>query len=151
MLDNTTTSFVASRVLDLCSCAADPQDTEVSSINSYFAAIPNFLLLTGTGGIALVWCILVFTIKLEISTFGSSSSNVFSREQTRYRKYRQLETGQLAYFEPAFETLGASFLISMNLVFFHYDVVTHNIYWLRETAVQTICQPAYNWPWIHLC
>jgi len=78
---------------------------------------------------------------------GSSSSNVFSREQTRYRKYRQLKTGQLAYFEPA-----------LKLWAHHSNFYEFGIFPLRccdtqyllaeETAVQTTCQPVYNWPWI---
>ena len=79
---------------------------------------------------------------------GSTEYDVFHREQTRVRKYRQLETDRLAYFEPALK-LWHHFQDFHEFAIFpvkHCDV--HQLQ-SEETSLQYVLRPEYNWPWIN--
>ena len=94
------------------------------------------------------------TVYMKISAkhalfyIGSTEYNVFHREQTRVRKYRQLETDRLAYFEPALK-LWHHFQDFHEFAIFpvkHCDV--HQLQ-SEESSLQYVLRPEYNSPWIN--
>lgn len=78
---------------------------------------------------------------------GSTQLNVFGREQTRLRKFRQLLNDQLGYFEPALKLwrrLGNFFEFG---IFPLFTCSTDQLL-CQETAVQKTTAPLWNWPQI---
>ena len=94
------------------------------------------------------------TVYMKISAkhalfyIGSTEYDVFHREQTRVRKYRQLETDRLAYFEPALK-LWHHFQDFHEFAIFpvkHCDV--HQLQ-SEESSLQYVLRPEHNSPWIN--
>ena len=81
---------------------------------------------------------------------GSTTGSVFDREQTRTRKYRQLVTDQLAYFEPALKLWLArdNFFEFAILPIWHSTTGSDDLL-SREQACQQTFRPIYNRPWIY--
>lgn len=80
--------------------------------------------------------------------FGSTEYDVFHREQTRGRKYRQLETDRLAYFEPALK-LWHHYQDFHEFAFFPVKRCDVHQLQSEETSLQYVLRPEYNWPWIN--
>lgn len=77
---------------------------------------------------------------------GSTKHDMFHREQTRNRKFQQLQQRQLAYFEPALKVWYKSGtywdFVAIPLASVEGDIQVH------ETALQKQLQPSLNWPWV---
>ena len=80
---------------------------------------------------------------------GSTEGSVFDREQTRMRKFRQLCSNQLAYFEPALK-LWHRLDNFFDFAIFPISHEPNDTVGLlsREQAFQQTFRPMYNWPWI---
>ena len=77
---------------------------------------------------------------------GSTTLDIFQREQSRLRKFRQLEKNQLAYYEPALKfwhrTNTFWQYVGIPLLHVKTDVLA------VETALQKQLSPTLNWPHI---
>ena len=79
---------------------------------------------------------------------GATDLTVFSREQARDRKYHQLVSGQMAYFEPALKLWQAQKTYYDFVVFPLVATSSCNLYQL-ETSIQKALQFSYNRHWVN--
>ena len=100
----------------------------------------------------LEWFLRTSVVYMKVSLFhryfyiGSTTLDIFQREQSRLRKFRQLEKNQLAYYEPALKfwhrTNTFWQYVGIPLLHVKTDVLA------VETALQKQLSPTLNWPHI---
>ena len=79
---------------------------------------------------------------------GSTEKTVLFREQSRVRKFRQLVSGHLGYYEPALK-LWHRMNNFYDFCIFPIDICLSAELLMMEASLQQTCQPQLNWPWIN--
>ena len=79
---------------------------------------------------------------------GSTEKTVFFREQSRVRKFRQLVSGHLGYYEPALK-LWHRMNNFYDFCIFPINSCFSTELLMMEASLQQTCQPQLNWPWIN--
>jgi hypothetical protein len=79
---------------------------------------------------------------------GCTETDVFHREQSRLRKYRQLCSGHLGYFEPALK-LWYRLRNFYEFAIFPTHQCDTTMLLAMEASFQQTLRPQWNWPWIN--